>query len=72
MRHKHLFAKCSECGEHLYEGDTAYIFGSTYLCPACVNQKQILLPEPDITPAPDYARLRSHWKTTAVTVSQQI
>ncbi len=67
MRRKHLFAKCRECGEHLYEGDTAYIIDGNCLCPACVKAHEVTLPEPDITPAPDYVLLRSRWKTTRVT-----
>ncbi len=67
MKRKHLFAKCRMCGEHLYEGDAAYIINDAYLCPDCIRQSEVTLPEPDITPAPDYERLRKHWQTSVVT-----
>ena len=31
------FARCSECGEPLYDGDTAYVLEERYYCTSCVD-----------------------------------
>ncbi len=67
MKQKHFFVKCRQCGEHLYEGDSAYKINDSYFCPCCIRSAEIILPDPDITPEPDCDTLRRHWQTTALT-----
>lgn len=35
-------AKCRECGETLYDGDTAYKLNDAYYCPGCVSDSLIV------------------------------
>ena len=30
-------ARCEECGEALFDGDSAYLLGENYYCTACVD-----------------------------------
>ena len=32
-----LVARCRECDEPLYDGDTAYLIGGRYYCTGCVD-----------------------------------
>ena len=37
MFDEHIAAHCNECGEALYDGDTAYRLDGRYYCAACVD-----------------------------------
>lgn len=39
---KHLISRCFECGELLYEGDTAYAVLGKVLCPGCVRDGEYI------------------------------
>ena len=32
-----MIARCRECGEAIYDGDTAYKLGGRYYCTSCVD-----------------------------------
>ena len=39
---KHLVSRCCECGEPLYEGDTAYAVLGKVQCPGCVRDGEYI------------------------------
>ena len=40
-------ARCRECGEALYDGDTAYLLGGKYYCVSCVDDSMTVCRKED-------------------------